>query len=55
MCNLPKIIIAMAVYKPNLNFFKQQLKSIDEQDYKNMELLIWNDSPNDFDCISIYY
>lgn len=53
MCNLPKITIAMAVYKPNLSFFKQQLKSIDEQDYKNMELLIWNDSPNDFDCKEI--
>lgn len=50
MHNMPKVTIAMAVYKPDLFFFKQQLESIDSQDYDNLELLIWNDSPSDFDC-----
>lgn len=50
MCNLPKVTIAMAVYKPDLAFFKQQLKSVNAQDYENIELLIWNDSPSDFNC-----
>lgn len=39
----------MAVYKPNTDWFIKQLESVDQQDYPNIELLIWNDSPKDFD------
>lgn len=53
MKNLPKVTIAMAVYKPNLNFFRQQLESINKQDYDNINLLIWNDSPHEFHCDEI--
>lgn len=53
MNNLPKVTVAMAVYKPNLNFFRQQLESINEQDYGNASLLIWNDSPREFNCEEI--
>lgn len=50
MNKLPKVTIAMAVYKPKLEFFRQQLESINEQDYGNIHLLIWNDSPREFCC-----
>lgn len=53
MTDRPKVVIAMAVYKPNIEWFIKQLASIDEQDYPNVELLIWNDSPKDFDCRDI--
>lgn len=50
MNKLPKVTIAMAVYKPKLEFFRQQLESVNEQDYGNIHLLIWNDSPQEFCC-----
>lgn len=50
MNNLPKVTVAMAVYKPDLDFFRQQLESINEQDYGNINLLVWNDSPCEFKC-----
>jgi glycosyltransferase involved in cell wall biosynthesis len=53
MKNLPKVTVAMAVYKPDLDFFRQQLESINEQDYGNVSLLIWNDSPREFQCEEI--
>lgn len=50
MIKLPKVTIAMAVYKPKLEFFRQQLESVNEQDYGNIHLLIWNDNPREFCC-----
>jgi glycosyltransferase involved in cell wall biosynthesis len=42
-----KISILMAVYNPNIPFFIEQLKSLNNQDYGNLELLVINDcSPN---------
>lgn len=43
------VTVAMAVYKPNIDWFIKQLQSINDQDYRPLELLIWNDSPQDFD------
>lgn len=41
----------MAVYKPNANWFVEQLESINGQDYKGkLDLLVWNDSPLEFQC-----
>lgn len=46
MQNFPKVSIAMAIYKPNKIWLLQQLASLNNQDYKGeMELLVWNDSP----------
>ncbi|MDD7656718.1 MAG: glycosyltransferase [Veillonellaceae bacterium] len=46
MQNFPKVSIAMAIYKPNTIWLLQQLASLNNQDYKGeMELLVWNDSP----------
>lgn len=38
-----KITIVMATYNPNSKFFKEQLESIENQSYKNLELLILDD------------
>ena len=48
--NYPKVSVVMSVYKPNLLWLYEQLGSIFRQDYKGeIELLIWNDSPLEFD------
>lgn len=49
--SLPSVTIAMAVYKPNIEWFIKQLKSINVQDYEGkLDLLVWNDSPDEFEC-----
>ena len=51
--DMPKVTIAMAVYKPNIDWFMEQLNSLNQQDYTgDIELLVWNDSPNDFEVES---
>jgi glycosyltransferase involved in cell wall biosynthesis len=40
---MDKISILMAVYNPNEDFFIAQLKSLNEQDYKNLELHVLDD------------
>ena len=35
----------MSVYNPNMDFFSQQLSSLNDQTYKNIELIIWDDCP----------
>lgn len=41
----PLISIVMAVYKPNLDWLKQQLTSLNDQTYPNLELLVCDDCP----------
>lgn len=41
----PLVSIVMAVYKPNMDWFRQQLKSLNDQTYPNLELLICDDCP----------
>jgi glycosyltransferase involved in cell wall biosynthesis len=43
---MKKISILMAVYNPNIAFFVEQLKSINNQDYGNLELFIIDDCSN---------
>lgn len=37
----------MALYKPNLKWLEEELCSIGNQTYKDFEILIWNDCPED--------
>lgn len=39
----PLISIVMAVYEPNLQWFKEQLESLEEQTYPNLELVVIDD------------
>jgi glycosyltransferase involved in cell wall biosynthesis len=43
---MKKISILMAVYNPNIPFFVEQLKSLNNQDYGNLELFIIDDCSN---------
>lgn len=40
-----KVTILMSVYNPCLTYLKKQLESLNNQDYNNIELLIWDDDP----------
>lgn len=41
----PRVSILMAVYKPNERWLREQLSSLNEQTYSNLELLIYDDCP----------
>lgn len=42
----PLVTILMAIYKPNEEWFVKQLRSLNEQTYENLELLVYNDCPD---------
>ncbi|GEP63893.1 hypothetical protein CBE01nite_16610 [Clostridium beijerinckii] len=42
----PSVSILLAVYKPNETWLIEQLISLNDQTYKNLELLIYDDCPN---------
>lgn len=44
---MKKINILMAIYKPNIKWLKEQLESLNNQTYKNLELIVYNDYPQD--------
>lgn len=37
----------MAIYKPNLKWLEEQLISLNNQTYANLNLIVWNDCPDD--------
>lgn len=43
----PSVLIAMAIYKPNLKWLIEQLDSLNEQTYDCLKLIVWNDCPAD--------
>lgn len=43
--SLPLVSILLAVYNPNKSWFIEQLISLNEQTYKNIELLVYDDCP----------
>lgn len=43
--DFPLVSILMAVYKPNEKWLVEQLVSLNEQTYNNMELLVYDDCP----------
>lgn len=56
MKNKPKVSIAMSIYKPNKAWLIQQLESLNNQDYNGeIELLVWNDSPEYKKCKKILH
>lgn len=42
----PLVSILMAVYNPNYDWFKEQLISLNNQSYNNLELIIYDDCPD---------
>lgn len=47
LSNNGMITIALAMYKPNIMWLEEQLRSLDEQDYPFLELIVWNDCPEE--------
>lgn len=48
-----KITVALALYRPERKYLDEQLRSLAWQECLPDELLVWNDSPADFDAVSI--
>lgn len=42
-----EITVVMALYKPNLDWLKEELISIQKQTYRNFRVFVWNDCPDD--------
>ncbi len=47
MKKVEKVSILMAIYKPNITWLQEQLESLNNQTYKNLELIVYNDCPQD--------
>lgn len=43
----PLVSVVMSIYKPDVAYLEEQLRSITDQDYSNMEVVIYNDYPSD--------
>lgn len=43
----PLVSILLAVYKPDYNWFKEQLMSLNSQTYDNIELIVYDDCPDE--------
>lgn len=41
-----KVSILLSVYRPNAEFLRQQLESLNAQTYETLELIVWNDCPD---------
>lgn len=44
---MPKVSVVMSIYKPNERYLAEQLKTIDDQDYDDFEIVVYNDCPTD--------
>ncbi|MBR5108640.1 MAG: glycosyltransferase [Clostridia bacterium] len=42
---MDKVSILLSIYKPNMIYLKEQLLSLNNQTYSNIELVVWNDCP----------
>lgn len=49
-----KVNVLLSVYKPNLAYLREQLRSIDEQDYENIELLVFDDCVSERTDVSVF-
>lgn len=46
--DMKTITVVIALYKPNLKWLEEELNSIGNQTYRDFEVMIWNDCPEDF-------
>ena len=44
---MEKVSVVMSVYRPNPQYLTEQLASLNDQDYGNLELVVWNDCPGE--------
>ncbi len=46
-CDMNKVTVVMALYKPNLKWLEEELLSIGKQTYTGFSVIAWNDCPQD--------
>ena len=44
---MDKVSILLSIYRPNPEYLEKQLLSLNEQNYPDLELLVWNDCPEE--------
>lgn len=44
---LRTITVAMAIYRPNIKWLKEELLSLQKQTFRDFQILVWNDDPAD--------
>lgn len=54
MKQYPLVTILMAIYKPNREWLMEQVQSLNNQDYPNLSLVVWNDCPDGDSCEDIF-
>ena len=52
---MPLVSVLIAIYNPNINWLKEQLESINNQTYKNLEIIICDDCPDNYTDKNIFY
>ena len=52
---MPLVSVLIAIYDPNINWLKKQLESINNQTYKNLEIIICDDCPYNYTDKNIFY
>ncbi len=49
------VTVAMAIYKPQMYWLREELISLHRQTFQNFELAVWNDDPDDdYDYVSFF-
>lgn len=48
MNQLRNVTVAMAIYQPNIEWLKEELSSLQQQTFRDFQILVWNDDPSDF-------
>lgn len=46
---MPKVSTIISIYRPNEVYLREQLESIDAQDFSDMDVIVYNDCPDDRD------
>lgn len=44
---MPKVSVLMSIYRPDYHYLVEQLQTIDDQDFEDMEVVVYDDSPDD--------
>lgn len=47
IADMAEVSVLMSVYRPNPDYFRQQLESINAQTFDDLELVVWNDCPGE--------
>lgn len=44
---MERVSILLSLYHPQASYLKEQLRSLNDQTYENLELIVWNDCPGE--------